>query len=82
MLYSDNAVDLERSLHELVADRAVNLVNPRKEFYRGVELEEVEKFVRNRGLSAQFIKVPEAKEYRQSLAMRQECAERHALAMS
>jgi DNA repair exonuclease SbcCD ATPase subunit len=72
MLYSDNAPELEAALHKLVADRQVNLVNPRKEFYRDIELEEIEAYVKNRGLSAQFIRVPEAKEYRQSLAQRQQ----------
>jgi len=71
MLYSDNAPELETTLHKLVQDRQVNLVNPRKEFYRDVDLEEIEAFVKNRGLSAQFIKIPEAKEYRETLAIRQ-----------
>jgi hypothetical protein len=35
-----------------------------------VELSEIEEFVKSRGLSAQFIKIPEAKEYRQTLALR------------
>ena len=41
-------------------------MNLRKEFYRDVDLDEVETFVKKRGLSAQFIKIAEAKEYRQS----------------
>jgi len=44
-------------------------VNLRKEFYRDVDLDEVETFVKKRGLSAQFIKIAEAKEYRQSMAI-------------
>jgi Domain of unknown function (DUF4041)/T5orf172 domain len=72
MLYSDNAPELETALHKLVQDRQVNLVNPRKEFYRDVELEEIEAFVKNRGLSAQFIKIAEAKEYRETLALREQ----------
>jgi hypothetical protein len=71
MLYSDNAPELETALHKLVENRQVNLVNPRKEFYRDIELEEIEAYVKTRGLSAQFIKVPEAKEYRQTVAQRQ-----------
>jgi len=54
-----------------VVDRAVNLVNRRKEFYSDVNLDEIEEFVQRRGLSAQFIKTAEAKEYRESLAMRE-----------
>ena len=69
MLFSDNAPELENALHKLVQDRTINLVNLRKEFYRDVDLEEVETFVKKRGLSAQFIKIAEAKEYRQSMAI-------------
>ncbi len=72
MMYSDNAPELETALHKLVEDRQMNLVNPRKEFYRDVELEEIEAFVKTRGLSAQFIRYPEAKQYRESLALRKE----------
>lgn len=71
MLYSDNAPELEAALHKLVDDRRVNLVNPRKEFYSEVELDAIEGFVKQRGLSAQFIKIPEAKEYKETLAQRE-----------
>lgn len=72
MLYCDNAPDLEAGLHRLFVDRRVNMVNARKEFYRDVDLSEIEEFVRARGLSAQFIVVPEAKEFRETLAVRAE----------
>lgn len=68
MLYSDNAPELENALHQLFEERRLNLVNPRREFYRDVELEEIEAFVRSRGLSAQFIRHAEAREYRETLA--------------
>ena len=71
MLYSDNAPDLEGALHQLFGKRRLNLVNARREFYRDVELEEIEAFVRGKGLSAQFITVPEAREYRETLAKRE-----------
>lgn len=35
MLYSDNAPELEGALHALFEDRRLNMVNRRKEFYRG-----------------------------------------------
>jgi hypothetical protein len=70
MLYSDNAPELENALHKLVQDRTINLVNLRKEFYQDVDLDEIEAFVKKRGLSAQFIKVAEAREYRETLALR------------
>ena len=72
MLYSDNAPELEGALHDLFENRRVNLVNPRKEFYREVDLSEIEEFIRVRGLSAQFITLPEAKEFRETLAIRAE----------
>ena len=70
MLYSDNAPELENALHKLVQDRTINLVNLRREFYRDVDLDEVETFVKQRGLSAQFIRIAEAREYRQSVAIK------------
>lgn len=72
MFYSDNAPELESALHEFLDHKRVNLVNPRKEFYEEVNLDEVEKFAKDRGLSAQFTKIAEAKEYRETLALRRE----------
>jgi hypothetical protein len=68
MLYSDNAPELECALHQHLSEKRVNLVNARKEFYRDVELAEVEAFVKDRGLSAQFVHTAEAREYRETLA--------------
>ena len=70
MLYSDNAPELEYSLHQLFAERRLNLVNLRREFYSNVDLEEIETFVKSKGLSAQFIKEPEAREFRETVAKR------------
>jgi len=70
MLYSDDAPALEAALHELLEDRRINLINPRKEFFHDVSLKEVESFVRAKGLSAQFVETAEAKEYRQTVALR------------
>lgn len=72
MLYSDNAPELEFALHQLFADRRLNLVNPRREFYREVELDEIEGFVKQKGLSAQFIKEVEAREYGQTVSKREQ----------
>ncbi len=72
MLYADDAPELENALHKLFEERRVNLVNPRREFYRNVGLEEIEAFVKSRGLSAQFIKDAEAREYRETLATRKQ----------
>ena len=70
MLYSDDAPALEHELHRLFEDRRLNKVNARREFFQDVALEEIEGFVRTKGLSAQFVPIPEAREYRQTLAMR------------
>jgi len=70
MLYSDNAPELEGSLHQHFEDRRLNLVNRRREFYRDVDIDELERFVKARGLSAQFIHHPEAREYRESMTIR------------
>lgn len=72
MLYSDNAPELEYALHKVFDHQRLNLANSRREFYRDIELDEIEQFVRTKGLSAQFIKIPEAREYREPVARRQQ----------
>ena len=72
MLYSDDAPGLENELHRLFHGRRLNKVNARREFFHDVALEEIEGFVRTKGLSAQFMQIPEAREYRQTLAMREQ----------
>jgi hypothetical protein len=72
MLYSDNAPALESALHQHFDERKLNLVNPRKEFYQHVRLSEIKEFVTERGLSAQFIDTAEARQYRETIAMREE----------
>jgi len=62
MMFSNNAPDLEQSLHAHFEGRRVNLVNRRKEFYRDVDLDEVEEFIKARGVTAQFVKLAEARE--------------------
>lgn len=67
MLYSENAPDLEYKFHKYFSDKQINLVNPRKEFF-SASIYEIESFAHNNGLSVEFIKHPEAKEYRESIA--------------
>jgi hypothetical protein len=71
MLYSDDAPSLEHELHSLFKERRLNRVNARREFFQDVALDEIESFVRSKGLSAQFLQLPEAREYRQTLALRE-----------
>jgi len=69
MVYSEDAPALESVLQGHFADRSVNLVNMRKEFFR-VTLDELEKLATEKGLKIYFTKVAEAREYRETLAKR------------
>jgi uncharacterized C2H2 Zn-finger protein len=69
MVYNEDAPALEAAFHQRFKDRSVNLVNARKEFFH-VELTELEAFAKQRGLAMAFTKIAEAREYRESSAMR------------
>lgn len=69
MIYSDNAPELESTLHREFDAHRVNLVNFRKEFFR-VPLDQIEERVRTQGLTIEFTKLAEAEEYRESLSKR------------
>lgn len=69
MIFSSDAPELETVLHQHFVDKAVNKVNPRKEFYK-VDIDEIEKIVKeNYNDTVQFTKIPVAAEYRQSLEL-------------
>ena len=55
MIFSQDAPALETAFHTKFADRRINLVNPRKEYFR-VSLEEVSEFATDRGLKVEFPK--------------------------
>lgn len=70
MIFSDDAPKLEAALHNHFADKKVNLVNGRKEFFN-VSLEEIKDVVRkNHDKSVDFINIPDAEQYRESLMLR------------
>lgn len=70
MIFSDDAPKLEAALHNHFADKKVNLVNGRKEFFN-VTLEEIKQVVRdNHDKTVDFINVPDAEQYRESLMIR------------
>lgn len=71
MIYSDNAPALETMLHGYLSHKRLNMVNPRKEFFH-VNLEDLEAFVKGKGLKIEFTKLAEAEEYRKTVAFRQE----------
>ena len=69
MIFSQNAPDLEALLHRKFKDNQVNRINPRKEFYN-IDLNEIESFVlENHNSTVEFIREPEALEYRESVRM-------------
>lgn len=58
MIFSSDAPELETMLHRHFADKAVNKVNPRKEFFN-VSIDEIEKIVKmNYNETVQFTKIP------------------------
>ena len=65
MIYSDNAPELENEIHRVLEKRSVNRVNTRKEFFN-VSLEDIENIVRKQDVNAEFIHLPDAKEYRET----------------
>jgi len=69
MLYSDNAPELERALHDHFESRRINLANYRKEFFQ-VDIQSIEEFARTRGIDVEFTALAEAREYRETLAIR------------
>jgi hypothetical protein len=68
MIYSDEAPTLENELHKAFTNRKVNMLNYRKEFFN-VTLDEIESKLKEIGLDAEFSRLPEAMEYRETLAI-------------
>lgn len=67
MIFSDNAPELETTLHKYFEKQSVNRVNLKKEFFH-VTLDEIEKVVKeNYNNTVVFTKIPVAEEYRQTL---------------
>lgn len=72
MIFSDDAPKLEAALHNHFANRKVNLVNGRKEFFN-VTLDEIKQVVReNHDKTVDFINIPDAEQYRESLMLRKQ----------
>lgn len=68
MIYAEDAPTLENELHKAFTDRKVNMLNYRKEFFN-VTLDEIEAKITETGLNAEFTRMPEAMEYRETLAI-------------
>ena len=69
MIYSENAPELENKLHKAFNINRVNHVNLRREYF-DISLDEIEKVVLENYGKIEFIKESEAKEYRESLIIR------------
>ncbi len=68
LIYSDEAPTLENELHKAFTNKKVNMLNYRKEFFN-VTLDEIESKVKEIGIEAEFSRLPEAMEYRETLAI-------------
>jgi multidrug efflux pump subunit AcrA (membrane-fusion protein) len=72
MIFTDDAPRLEAALHSAFADRKLNFVNQRREFFH-VTLEEIKQVVReNYDKTVEFVDIPPAEQYRESLLLRQQ----------
>jgi hypothetical protein len=68
MIYSEDAPTLEYELHKTFTNNKVNMLNYRKEFFN-VTIDDIEQEVKKIGIDAEFIKIPEAMEYRETIAI-------------
>lgn len=70
MIFSEDAPALEAKLHRAFADKKVNAVNQRKEFFN-VSLDEIKKVVTEQvDKSVKFVDCPDADEFRISMQLR------------
>lgn len=70
LFFSKDAVGIETTLHQRLANKRVNLVNPRREFFHATPAEVKAHLAELAGELLEFEDFPEALEYRQSLAQR------------
>ena len=72
MIFSDDAPKLETALHKAFENKKINLINKRREFFN-VTLSEIEKVVKeNFDGSVEFIKNPDAQQYRETLKIKEQ----------
>jgi len=74
MIYAEDAPALENTLHKSFDLKRMNLVNNRKEFFK-VSLKDIENEVKKISPDAEFIETAEARQYRESQAIRMQRAE-------
>lgn len=70
MIFSNDVPKLEAALHNAFADRKLNFVNQRREFFN-VTLDEIKQVVReNYDKSVEFVELAPAEQYRESLKLK------------
>jgi len=69
MIYADDAPSLEKKLHKSFDLKRINLVNNRKEFFQ-VSLQDIAKEVKKVAPDAEFIETAEARQHKESQAIR------------
>jgi hypothetical protein len=72
LIYSENAPELEAKIQERFWGQRLNWSNDRKEFFK-VDLHEVQNALTEFGLQTELLMVPEARDYRETLALINEC---------
>lgn len=65
-IFSEDAVGLEKKLHDMLNNKRLNKVNLRKEFFK-ISIEELEELISSVDSTAEFNKTMLAEEFRQSL---------------
>lgn len=68
MIFSEDAPRLENELHKAFTNNKVNMLNYRKEFFN-VTIDEIEQKVKETGMDVEILKLPEAMEYRETIAI-------------
>ena len=71
MIFSEDAVSLEKKLHTIMDEYRLNKVNLRKEFFK-LPLDEIEKLVLQEDPAASFNRTMLALQYNQSISMKKE----------
>lgn len=72
MIFSNDAPKLEAALHNAFANRKLNFVNQRREFFN-VTLDEIKQVVKeNYDKSVEFVELAPAEQYRESLKLKEE----------
>jgi hypothetical protein len=69
MIYSEDAPNLEASLHRTFNDLRLNKINFRKEFF-AVNISQIQEQISNMGIEAKWTLLAEAQQYRESLGIK------------